>query len=163
MLQEKRPTCVTVIGWVWIIIGGLMCFSAAMALFSSIMIGQMAQDDPNMPFIFKVFPLLAVAQIIVAIFGLFAGVNFLKLKSWSRKALEILTWALILFVVGFGGVTVFHLVSTSSSQLNFGFGIMEFFLIIVILGMYAVPLVIMVKYLRGEKVKQAMISIAEHL
>ncbi len=46
--------------------------------------------------------LLAIIQIGVAIIGLVSGINFLKLKAWSRNAVEILTWVLLLFMVGFG-------------------------------------------------------------
>lgn len=161
MFQEKRPTCVSVIGWVWIILGGLMCLSAVMALLSSAVIGDMAQDDPNMPFIFKIFPLVASVQVIVAVLGLISGINFLKLKAWSRRILEILTWIIMLFVIGFGGFTFFHVNSISSSQPSFGFGIMEMVFMTIIIGIYGVPLGIMLKYLRGEKVKSAMIGTDE--
>ena len=161
MFQEKRPTCVSVIGWVWIILGGLMCFSAAMAIVSFVVIGDMAQGDPDMPLIFKIFPLIAVVRIIVAVLGFISGINFLKLKAWSRRILEILTWAIILFVIGFGGFAYLNIYSTSSSRPSFGFGIMELVLMIAIIGIYGVPLGIMLKYLRGEKVKSAMIGSAE--
>lgn len=161
MFQEKRPTCVSVIGWVWIILGVLMCFSAAMAILSSIVIGDMAHNDPDTPFIFKIFPLVAVVQIIVAVIGLVSGINFLKLKAWARSILEILTWAMILFVIGFSGFAFFYIYSTSSLQPSFGFGILELIFMIVIIGTYGVPLGIMLKYLKGEKVRSAMIGSAE--
>jgi hypothetical protein len=69
-----------------------MCLSAIMALFSSLMIGGLAQDDPDMPFVFKIFPLLAVVQISIAVLGLISGIHFLKFKVWSRGILEGLTW-----------------------------------------------------------------------
>ena len=83
-----------------------MCFSALMALFAFFAIGEMSQAHPQvgeqMPAIFKFFPLLVIIQIGVAITGLVSGINFLKLKTWSRTVLEILTWLLVLFIVGFG-------------------------------------------------------------
>jgi hypothetical protein len=165
MYQEKRPTCVTVIGWVWIIIGGLMCFSAIMALFSSVMIGEISQAHPEaqeqMPAIFRFFPLLAIIQIVVAIIGLVSGIHFLKLKAWSRNALEILTWVLLLFLVGFGIYWEYGWLSITSGHGPRGFDIMGAIMGIVIIGIYGVPLGIMVKYLKGNKVKNAMISAAE--
>lgn len=134
-----------------------MCFSAVMAIISYVAIGDTAQDDPNMPFIFKIFPLIAIVQIIIAALGLISGINFLKLKAWSRSILEILTWAIILSVVGFGGFVFFQFLSTSPSQPSFGFGIMELTFMIAILGIHGVPLAIMVGYLRGKKVRSAMI------
>ena len=101
MYQEKRPTCVTVIGWAWIIIGGLSCLSAIMVLFMSLMMGGMVHDHPDMPFIFKIFPLLLIVQIGVAMLGLVAGINFLEFKAWSRDVLEGLSWISLIFLVGF--------------------------------------------------------------
>ncbi|MDY6845490.1 MAG: hypothetical protein SVW57_15545 [Thermodesulfobacteriota bacterium] len=165
MFQEKRPTCVTVIGWTWIILGGLMFFSSIMALFSFSMISQTSQANSqshqDIPAIFKYFPLLAIVQIGVSVTGLVSGINFLKLKSWSRSVLEILTWLLLLFVVGFGGFFIFQWSSMSSPHTSFGFSIMEFVMAIGIFGIYGIPLGIMVKYLRGEKVKKAIIDSAE--
>jgi len=163
MYQEKRPTCVTVIGWAWIIIGGMMFFSAIMALFSSVMIGQMSQANSevqqNMPAIFRLFPLLAIIQIGFAIIGLVSGINFLKLKAWSRNALEILTWVLLLFMVGFGIFWEYGWLSMTPGQGPKGFDIMGAVMGVVIIGIYVVPLGIMLKYLRGYKVKNAIIGI----
>lgn len=162
MFQEKRPTCVTVIGWAWIIIGGLMCLSSAMGLFSFSMMSQMPQLHPeaqqNMPTIFKMFPLLAAIQIFLGGFGLFSGINFLKLKASSQKHLEILTWLLLIFIVGFMIFWVFNWISMTSGHGpgNFGGAIMG----VVITGIYAVPLGIILKFLRGDKVKSAMTEIA---
>jgi len=159
--QEKRPTCVTVIGWAWIIQGALMCLSAVMALFAStMMISQISATSPdanqNMPAFFRFFPLLAIVQIGVAVFGIVSGVNFLKLKPWSRTALEILTWLVLVFVVVFMLFWVGSWLSMTSSHAPIGFSIMGAVMGIVILGVFGVPLGIMLKFLRGDKVKTAM-------
>jgi len=105
MSEKKRPTCVTVIGWVWVALGAFMCFSAVMGLFASLMIHQMANADPKinaeMPTFVRLFPLLAVTQVGVAILAIASGINFLNLKLWARGVLEGLTWFFLLFVVGF--------------------------------------------------------------
>jgi hypothetical protein len=161
MYQEKRPTCVTVIGWAWIILGGLMCLSAIMAFVSSIMIGEMVKDSPDVPFIFKIFPLLAIVQIGVAVLGLFSGINFLKLKAWSRNVLEGLTWLLLSFTLGFMVFWIFNWISMTSSHGSSGFGVMGVVMGVVITGIYGVPLGIMLKYLRGPKVHNAIYGIAD--
>ncbi len=161
MYQEKRPTCVTVIGWAWIIIGCLMCLSATMALFTSAMIGNIAQDEPHMPFIFKIFPLLAIVEIGVGVVGLVSGINFLKLKAWARSVLEGLTWVLLVFILGFMVFWIFNWVSVTSGHAPRGFGIMGAVTGIVMTGIYGVPLGIMLKYLRGPKVKTAINGTAE--
>lgn len=161
MYQGNRPTCVTVIGWAWIIIGGLMFLSAVMALLSSVMIGEMAQNDPEMPLIFKLFPLLAIFQIGIAAIGCICGINFLKLKTWSRSVLEVLTWLLLVFILGFMAFWLFNWMSTTMAHGPQGFGIMGAVMGVIITGIYGVPLVIMLKYLRGSKVKSAINGSAE--
>jgi hypothetical protein len=161
MYQEKRPTCVTVIGWAWIILGGLMCLSATMAFVSSIMIGEMAKDSPGVPFIFKIFPLLTIVQIGVAVLGLFSGINFLKLKAWSRNVLEGLTWLLLSFTLGFMVFWIFNWISMTSGHGSSGFGVMGVVMGVVITGIYGVPLGIMLKYLRGPKIHNAIYGIAD--
>jgi cation transport ATPase len=167
MYQEKRPTCVTVIGWAWIIIGGLMLFSAIMALFGSAMISEMSRAHPeaqeHMPAIFRFFPLLAIIQSVVAVVGLVSGISFLKLKPWSRNVLEILAWLLMLFVVGFGIYWEAGWLSMTSKHGPRGFDVMGAVMGGVIIGIYGVSLGIMLKYLRGDKVKNAMTGTADSL
>ncbi len=161
MYQEKRPTCVTVIGWAWIIIGGLMCFAAVMGSLGSVIIGQMSEDDPEVPFIVRIFPFIAVAQIGVGALGLVSGVNFLKLKSASRTVLEVLSWLLLLFVIGFGIFWMHGWLSMTFDHAPTGFGLMGAIMGVVITVIYVIPLAIMLKYLRGDKVRNAMIGSAE--
>jgi hypothetical protein len=161
MYQEKRPTCVTVIGWAWIIIGGLMCLSAIMAFISSVMIGEMSQHRPGSPFIFKIFPLLAIVQIGVAVLGLVSGINFLKHKAWARNVLEGLTWLLLSFTLGFMVFWIFNWISITSGDGFSGFGMMGAVMGVVITGIYGVPLGIMLKYLRGPKVRNAIYGISD--
>jgi len=164
MYQEKRPTCVTVIGWAWIIIGALMCLSSIMGLFSFSMMSQISQGHPetqhNMPAIFKLFPLLAVIQVFIGGLGLYSGIKFLKLKASSRKNLEILTWLLLIFIVGFMIFWVFNWITMTSGHAPGNFSAMGAIMGVVITGIYAVPLGIMLKFLRGDKVKNAMTVIA---
>ena len=166
MFQEKRPTCVTVIGWAWIIMGILMCFSALMALFASMMmIGQISTMSPdvqqNVPTFVRFFPLLAIVQIGVAVFGIISGINFLKLKPWSRNALEMLTWLVLLFAAGFMMFWLTNWFSMTSSQVPVGFSIMGAVMGVVVSAIYGVPFAIMLKFLRGDRVKTALNPDAE--
>jgi len=161
MYLEKRPTCVTVIGWAWIIIGGLMCFAAVMALLNLAIIRQTSEDNPEATVIFRIFPFLAVVQIGVGVVGLFSGINFLKLKSSSRTVLEVLCWLLLLFVAGFGILGLYMWISMTSGGVVFGSRHMGPIMGLLMTALYIVPLAIMLKYLRGNKVRNAMIGSAE--
>ncbi len=162
MYQEKRPTCVTVIGWAWIIIGGLMCLSAGMALFSTIMITTMMQEEQDAPLIFYIFPLLAIVQIGIGSLGVVAGIQFLKLKAWARSALEVLTWLFLLFVLGFMVFWLIIWVSITSAHGADSLGIMGAVMGVVMTGIYGIPLGIMLKYLRGSKVRNAVNGVQEN-
>jgi hypothetical protein len=142
-----------------------MFFSAVMALFSSAMVGKMLLAHPeaqqDLPAIFRFFPLLAVAQIAVAAVGFVSGINFLRLKAWSRISLEILTWLLLAFVVGFGIYWEYSWLSMTSQAGSRGAGLVGAIMGPLVMGMYGVALVIMLKYLRGDRVKEALRVSAE--
>ncbi|MDP3543404.1 MAG: hypothetical protein Q8T11_13125 [Elusimicrobiota bacterium] len=157
MFQEKRPTCVTVIGWAWIIIGGLMCFSAIMGFIASVMMRMQPQGSDALPDIVRIFPILAVLQVAIGALGIFSGISLLKLRPWSRRTLETLTWLLILFTAGCG---VTMLVPITMGHLN-QFGIFSAILGLFTISVYGVPLGIMVKYLRSDAVKDALTRSAE--
>jgi hypothetical protein len=165
MSEKKRPTCVSVIGWVWIILGAFMCFSAVMGLFASLMMGQMAGADPEMqsemPAFVRFFPLLAIAQVGLAILAIVAGVKFLKLQAWARAALEGLTWFFLTFIVGFGIFWVIMWCSMSSRGGPPGFTIFGAVMGVASLAFYGVPMGIVLKFLRGQTVKEAMQGNAE--
>jgi hypothetical protein len=160
MYLEKRPTCVTVIGWVWIILGGLMCFSSIMALIAIFAIGQMAQSHTDAPkhfmIILKCMPLLAIGQAGMGVLGIVSGINFFKLKSWSRKVLEVLSWILLAYVIGFGIFWLASWTSLTTGRDDAAFGIMGTFVGIFMLALYGIPLGIMLKYLRGSRVRDAI-------
>ena len=165
MYLEKRPTCVTVIGWAWIIIGGFMCLSAILGLFGSLMLGQMSKAEPApdkaMSALLRFFPFMAIVQIIVAVFSIIAAISFLRLKSWSRNALEALTWLLLLFVVGFMVFWEVSWMTSTSSNAPTGFSMIGAVMGVVISAIYVIPLGIMLKFLRGEKVRTAVKGIAQ--
>ena len=159
MFQEKRPTCVTVIGGVWIVFGVLMFLSSVMGLLSWNMVGEAAKSEPNfhqnMPSIMSFFPHIVAVQSIVAIFGLISAINFLRLRSWSRAVLEIVTWILLIAIAGFSVYWEVGWVSSSFSNGPDGFDILGAVMGLFIFAMFVIPLVIMLRYLRGDKVKNA--------
>lgn len=142
-----------------------MFLSSIMALFGSISINQSLQTDPDVsekiPAMFKYFSFIGVGQMGVALLGFIAGINFLKLKIWARNVLEALTWLLLIFILGFMIYWVFNWISITSEHGPHGFDIMGAVMGVLITGIYGVPLGIMLKYLKGGKVKNAIIEAAE--
>ena len=156
MYLEKRPTFVSVINWTWITIGSFMCLVVPMVSFASLMTGNIVQDES--PFTFNTFPMLSIVLIGVAVLGIVSGINFLKLKLWPRKILQILTWLLLIFIIGLGGFWIFSWFIAISRFGQIGLSIMSLFMVIVMIGIYVIPLGIMLKYLRKKKVHNAIIG-----
>ncbi|HPQ42225.1 MAG TPA: hypothetical protein PLV45_17775 [bacterium] len=157
MFLEKRPTCVTVIGWVWIVLGGLMVLSGAMAMVIAITVLSTAGNESELSPIFHAAPYLCVVQIVAAVLGLVSGIHFLRLKAWSRSVLEALTWLVLIYVIGFMGYIVYDIAFTgSASNLIIIDEIIALTMGIMITAVYTVPLAIMLWYLRGPKVCNAM-------
>jgi len=73
MYQEKRPTCVSVIGWAWIVLGGLRCMSSLMGFVMSTFIGAQAAAGHNAQFMFKIFPVLVALQLGAAPIAIILG------------------------------------------------------------------------------------------
>ena len=142
-MADGRPRCITVIGWVWIVFGGLMCLVVPLALLD--------QSERSIQVFGVVFSILGTAQICVGVLALYSGISFLRLKSWSRGVLEVLSWLLLLYVVGFGAYFVYLVLGD--------FGIDSIVLLVVGaagMGTWIFLLVIMIKCLRSKRVCEAM-------
>ena len=142
MFAEKRPTAVSVIGWAWIVLGGLMLLSAGSALVLTSFYGGF-----SFPFALNTYRLFSVLELVVGSCGLVAGVSFLKLRLWSRIALETLSWLAIAGILA------------SSVGLMFSVPGLPALFIGVAIGMsllYCVPLGLMLRALRSDKVRDAL-------
>lgn len=149
MSKESRPTCVAVIGWFWIIVGGLMCFAAFMSLFVSVITGQVLRARPEASGVFRLVPLFIPVQLSIGIVGVISGANFLQLKRWSRSVLEVLSWLSLILIIAFGIFWLSTLVPWTSDA---GHGHSEFIAFGIVIGLFntaicGVPLGIVVKYL----------------
>ena len=152
MNNRKRPICVTVISWAWIIFGSIISVNAAVLLLLSDKMGGQS-SDPEI--ITKILPYLAFVQLCITVLGLVSGINLLKLKAWSRKILEILTWFELLF---FSSFLIYPFVHGVSLALQGG-SYRLIFLSLGLLGFYGVPFGTMLIYLRGSKVKNAIAGV----
>jgi apolipoprotein N-acyltransferase len=149
--EKDRPTCVTVIGWFWIVVGGMFCLNAAMGL----LLFQWSRGSP-MPTIVKAVPLIALLQGSAGALGLVAGVNFLKLRAKARTVLECLTWLFLFFMVGLLISWIGYFIHRNANQAD---GLPVFFMVfagIIPSVITAVPLGIVLMFLRGKTVKEAM-------
>jgi len=114
--------------------------------------------------IFENVELVASVQIVFAVFVLFAGIQFLKLHAWARTALEVVSWLGLVYVVGsFVLFVVSWMSMTSTASVVEGthsppamFRVFGAFMVTVVMAVWAVPLVVIVKFLRGATIINAM-------
>jgi hypothetical protein len=137
MSKNKRPMCITVIGWFWIIIGVVIFLGSVMMLFSFFVVRI---DQINQSILIPLV-LIPISILIIA-----SGISFLKLKPWTRKILEILSWLAIILSFGDGIFGVVHLSSYKPLLWD---------------GLFCIPFAIIIKYLRGNTVKNSFEFIAE--
>ncbi|MBN1255800.1 MAG: hypothetical protein JXA50_11050 [Deltaproteobacteria bacterium] len=175
-IQKKRPTAVTVIGWIFIAGAILMIFSGGMGFmafsFMQHMGGEAAPPIPEdapfqfgvMEVIFQHFGLIALVQIALAAFILIASIQFLRLRRWARTALEVIAWLGLVYFVGFGIFFVASWIAmTSNIPFSEGasgpspmFGIFGAVMGFVVTLFWAVPLVVIIIFLRGKIIRGAV-------
>jgi hypothetical protein len=171
----KKPTSVTVIGWIFIVVSGLMLLSGAMGLVSFSLMKKMSGGEfppmvEGMPgafkasaFMFKHFGLIAFLQILFAGFSLFAGIQFLRLRSWARTALEVIAWLGLTYIIGFGIFWIISWVSITSAIPAEGaaappaaFNIIGAIMGAVVIAIFAVPAIVIIIFLRKPEVRRAV-------
>jgi hypothetical protein len=147
MNTKNRPTCVVVIGRVWIVLSILICLSAALNL--------IATASPDRP--------IAVVQMALSIVAFTSAFMFLKLREWARRLLEYLTWISLTFVIGFSIFWLTKWVSTSLEKGSAGFTVVGAIMGLTSLALCGIPMSILLKFLRSKIVRDAMLkSIVAH-
>jgi len=161
----RRPTAVTVIAWVWIVLGGFACLGSLWGGFGYIMIHSAAQQAPppdEMDWFFSFFGVAVLAQTGVGTLAIVAGTRFLKLRTWARMCLEVLSWFAVVFLVGysiFWSIIWFILTGESGAEGPHGFGMMRIIaplMGLLMMGGFAIPFVLMIRSLRSTKVRAAV-------
>jgi hypothetical protein len=105
-VSKKRPTSVTVVGWVWIWLGALFLVDTAMLLAAATTM-PVTYPPPNGSrtdaIVLAVIVLVACLLGGLGVLAIIAARGFLKLKRWACSVLLVLTWILFLYVA-MGGV-----------------------------------------------------------
>lgn len=169
----KRPTGITITAWLWIVSGGLMALSGLMAGLAFSFMRQMgppptvpADADPGfqiLAVIFDHFEILLALQMVAAALAIWSGIALLKLKAWARTAIEVLSWLALVYCIGLGIFQVYLWISMTGQAPRAGAPIdMDLFqfagaaIAVVVIAVFAVPLWIMIRYLRGAEVHAAI-------
>jgi hypothetical protein len=171
MSATKRPTGITITAWLWIVIGALMLLSSVMAGFAYSTMRSMNMPPPSevesgfaaMDFFFRNFLLVLGAQGVLSFVAVCAGIALLRLRSWGRTAIYVLSWIAFLYTVGFGVFWLYMWISmtgqATSARAQVGaasFQWMGAAMGAIITAVFAAPLWVMIRYLRGIEVRTAI-------
>jgi hypothetical protein len=174
-IQKKRPTAITVIGWIFIAVAVLMIFSGGMGFVAFTFMQHMKGERPPIPegapfqfgvmdVVFQHFGIIALAQVALAAFIIIASIQFLRLRRWARTALEVIAWLGLVYIVGFGIFWVTSWISiTSGIPVTEGapgppplFGLFGAVMGSMVALVWAVPLVVIIAFLRGKMIREAV-------
>ncbi|HEX9625527.1 MAG TPA: hypothetical protein VGA00_01155 [Acidiferrobacterales bacterium] len=170
------PAGVRLVAWTWIVSGALIVLAgvstAQLARVMTSMMGEAGLGAGGMPGLEAMAGMgahgvwWAALQVAVGALAVIAGVYFLKLRPWARNALEALSWLSVLSVVGFG--ILWHRAWTAltanlqvpgvvidPAQLQLAGWIIGAVAAIIVV----VPLVLMIRYLRGSTVRRAIAGV----
>lgn len=172
----QRPTSMTVIGWLAVGFGILAVLSGVLGLTISLLVPELNQGPPpsDMPApfrlmsrLFNFFWVLAAIQVFGAALMIAAGAGLLRLKAWARTTIEVFAWLGLAYNLGFG---VFWVWSLSAFMQGIPKeaaaaavpGVMMVFGVVMIIA-FSIPLVIVIRVLRGPTVRAAIASANEPL
>lgn len=165
------PPGIKLVAWLWIV-AGLLAVSGSLS--GLMMAGSLRGLLPALPkgaprelgvalALIDHYDLLAFVQLVVAVLSIAAGVGFLALRAWARTTIEALSWlslgevaALgILWFVAWGSLT------DRPPMEEGGIDLRAFHMAGLVAGTMlvlalAVPLLLLIRYLRGPAVRDAI-------
>jgi cation transport ATPase len=168
----ERPTAVTVIGWTWLGLGGLILAGGlvlAAVFWSALAAPEVLPGAPPLPpeagssvagLLLRAYP---VALALLGVVSLVAAWAFLRRKWWARSVLEVLTWLALAYVAA--SLAVFLAVWLSGplapanlrgATLGDVPGILATVAVSSTYVLLLVPLAVMVRMLRSRTVREAM-------
>lgn len=103
-VSPRRPACLTVVGWIWIVSGSfeIVLGIAILLLFRvfGFFFNEIYGPFPNLSPFVKLIWVIPLLSICWGGASLVTGIQLLRLKAWARTAIEVLTWLGVIFNVG---------------------------------------------------------------
>lgn len=176
MESHHRPGSIPIIAWTWIIGGVLMLLLgiltlAAVPRMSELMsqVGGQHHMSASMGMRMAVSNYilwLTLIQSALSIAAVFAGVYFLKQRAWARGVLELLSWFALFSVVAMGFIWMPMWMAASEELLPKGAPVdMHRVKMVgtvvggVVMVIAALPLILMIRSLRGKAVREFMLPV----
>lgn len=170
--SSVRPAGIAAIAWLWIVGGILLLVSAlliwaVLSLFGPVPPTAVAPDGNLIDFgliksLQSNMGMIVWIQAAIGTLSIYAGVQFLKLRSWARTAIELLTWISLVYTLVNGVYFLYMWDSIAidlSKQLLLDANelrILGYAMVVTLTVIFTVPLGFMIKYLRTSAVRQAI-------
>lgn len=116
--SHRRPTSVTVVAVLWIVLGALIVWGGGAGIAASVSQARAATypstDTMSRPMAFleRHIRVVGGAQLCLGIVAIVCAIFLLRLRAWARRALEVISAVWIILLVGFMSVfttSVFHI------------------------------------------------------
>jgi len=171
----RTPVSVSLVAYGFIGLGLISIISSCASFFTVPLMKKLLTDiaaDYNQPMLdltpaldmMRYAPLMAACSIILGVFTIYTSLAFIRLRSWARLTLEIISWIGLVLSILIAVLFVFSYINSGPMLVLFDDPVFARMLnIMIILCMaialfFIVPNFLLVVYLRSKKVRQAMRS-----
>jgi hypothetical protein len=168
--ERSRPKAVTVIGWLWLVLGGLFFLRTLvnMVLWKILkpdmltfldMFGQVPEAQQKL--LRPLFEHLSTLQIVEAILSaavVVIAIQFLHLAPWARAGMQAVCWLVLVSVAAFGAFWFWlwgTVVAAAPPAHASSFGRIGLIAGLAVCLAVAAGLVVMIALLRGSRVRSA--------
>lgn len=161
-----RPATLSLVAWSWLLTGVLLMLGSVLILFAGGMVNpeqvaaQLPPEFAGMLVDMKTSRAAMLVQLAVGIVALTAGAQLLALRAWARTAVELLSWASLAYV-GYAAWRWSAMFATMSGDIANGAMVdaagmrgVGFAVAVLVAVVLAIPLVLMIKYLRTRAVRE---------
>jgi hypothetical protein len=115
--ETERPRAVTVIGWVWLVVGGLYFLRSVVDLVmwralqpaAPALLRELESRDPELRFLRPMFEHLTaikIAQLIAGLAVVFLAYELLRLRPRARVGIQVVCWIVLCYVFAFAALWI---------------------------------------------------------
>jgi len=163
-----KPKSVLIIGWIVIIFSSILVVSNSMNLIAYFRLGMLPSLEVGdsvlklttaSSYDVGVFLVLKTVEIMIAGYLIFIVFHFMNLRFWAKTILEIILWIGVFRSIGYEAFRIFRIFILGANMAqNIGGSPIVFYLIATFLTVFKmclilIPLLIILKFLRGERIK----------
>lgn len=169
--EPDRPKAVTVIGWIWLVVGGLYSLRIVVDLVmwkalqpaAPALLREVERQDPELRFLRPMFEHLTaikIAQLVAGVSVVFLAYELLRLRPRARVGIQVACWIVLCYVLAFAALWI--RIWTRALALNPGdprfagsHGLMALALGLGVSAALATGLIVMIVLLRSSEIRHA--------